>query len=71
MALQEGYEAYLVALFEDYILECIHGKRKTDLHVALHICREMDKYANCFKITIQPRDKPHERREETDWTHEY
>ena len=26
LALQEGYEAYLVALFEDGILECIHGK---------------------------------------------
>ena len=26
MALQEGYEAYLVALFEDGVLECIHGK---------------------------------------------
>ena len=42
-----------------------------DLHVALCIRGEMDKYANCFKITIQPRDKPRERREETDMTHEY
>ena len=75
MALQEGYEAYLVALFKDGILECIHGKRKTvmpkDLHVALHIHGEMDKYANCFKIVIQPKEKPRERREETDMTHEY
>ena len=56
LALQEGYEAYLVALFEDGVLECIHGKRKTvmpkDLHVALRIRGEMDKYANCFKIMI-------------------
>ena len=42
-----------------------------DLHIALRIRGEMDKYANCFKITIQPRDKPRERREETDVTHEY
>ena len=75
MALQEGYEAYLVALFEDGILESIHGKRKTvmpkDLHIALCIRGEMDKYANCFKIMIQPREKPRGRREETDMTHEY
>ena len=75
MALQEGYEAYLVALFEDGVLECIHGKRKTvmpkDLYIALRIRGEMDKYANCFKITIQPREKPRGSREETDVTHEY
>ena len=65
MALQEGYKAYLVALFEDGILECIHGKQKTVmpkyLHIALRIRGEMDKYANCFKITIQPRHKPREK----------
>ena len=75
LALREGYEAYLVALFEDGVLECIHGKRKTvmpkDLHITLRIRGEMDKYANCFKIMIQPREKSRASREETDVTHEY
>ena len=26
LTLQEGFEAYLVGLFEDCVLECIHGK---------------------------------------------
>ena len=55
LALQEGYESYLIALFEDCVLECIHGKRKTvmpkDMHIAMRIRGEMDKYANCFKLT--------------------
>ena len=59
LALQEGYESYLVTLFEDCVLECIHGKRKAvmpkDMHVALRIRGEMDKYANCFKLTLKPR----------------
>ena len=58
MVLQEGYEAFLVALFEDGVLECIHGKRKTvmpkDLHIALRIRGEMDKYANCFSQGKKP-----------------
>ena len=49
LALHEGYEAYLVGLFEDCVLECIHGKRVTvmpkDMHVAMHIHGELDKYA--------------------------
>ena len=30
-----------------------------DMHVALRIRGEMDKYANCFKITLKPRETPH------------
>ena len=60
LALHEGYEAYLVGLFEDCVLECIHGKRVTvmpkDMHVAMRIRGEWDKYANCFKITLKPRE---------------
>ena len=63
LALQEGYKSYLVALFEDCVLECIHGRRKTimpkDMHVALRIRGEMDKYTNCFKITMKPKETPH------------
>ena len=61
LALQEGYESYVVALFEDCVLECIHGKRKTvmpkDMHVAMRIRGEMDKYANCFKLTQKPKPR--------------
>ena len=75
LALQEGYEAYLVAFFENCILECIHGRQKTimpkDMHVALRIRGEMDKYANCFKITLQSKEKPREAREETSECQEY
>ena len=45
LALHEGYEAYLVRLFEDCVLECIHGKRVTvmpkDMHVAMCIHGEL------------------------------
>ena len=72
LVLQEGYESYLVALFEDCVLECIHGKRKAvmpkDMHVALRIRGEMDKYANCFKLTLKPRARSSA---ETDVIQEY
>ena len=29
-----------------------------DMHVTLRIRVEMDKYANCFKITLKPRETP-------------
>ena len=74
LALQEGYESYLVALFEDCVLECIHGKRKTvmpkDMHVAMRIRGEMDKYANCFKLT-QPSKQRAAPSDDTGVTQEY
>ena len=46
LALQEGSEAYLVGLFEDTVLETIHGKRVTvlprDIQIARRICGETD-----------------------------
>ena len=41
-----------------------------DMHVALRIRGEMDKYANCFKITLKPRENPHAT-QETDEVQEY
>ena len=71
LALHEGFEAYLVALFEDCVLEAIHGHRVTvmpkDMYVALKIRGEKDKYANCFKLPYKPRDDA----KETDVTQEY
>ena len=74
LALQEGFEAYLVGLFEDCVLECIHGKRVTvmpkDMHVAMHIRGEWDKYAGSYKITQNPKSTE-EDRPEMDITQEY
>ena len=46
LALQEGSEAYLVGLFEDTVLEAIHGKRVTvlprDIQIARRIRGETD-----------------------------
>ena len=76
LALHEGYEAYLVGLFEDCVLECIHSKRVTvmpkDMHVAMRIHGEWDKYANCFRITLNPRkDNQVDNQEETGIIQEY
>ena len=72
LALHEGYEAYLVGLFEDCVLECIHGKRVTvmpkDMHVAMRIRGELDKYAGSYKITQNPSK---DNRKETDIIQEY
>ena len=58
LALHEGYEAYLVGLFKDCVLKCIHGKRVTviskDMHVAMGIRGEWDKYAGSYNITLKP-----------------
>ena len=60
LALHEGFEAYIVDLFEDCTLEAIHGKRVTvmpkDMYIALKIRGERDKYANCFKLSYKPRE---------------
>ena len=73
MALHEGFEAYLVGLFEDCTLEAIHGHRVTimpkDMYIALKIRGERDKYANCFKLSFKPREE--ESRKETDEVQEY
>ena len=71
LALHEGFEAYLVALFEDCVLEAIHGRRITvmpkDMFIALKIRGEKDKYANCFKLPYNPKDNA----PETGVTQEY
>ena len=72
LALHEGFEAYLVGLFEDCILEAIHGCRVTvmpkDMYIALKIRGERDKYANCFKLSFKPWE---DTCKETDEVNEY
>ena len=41
LALQEGAEVYLIALFEDTVLEAIHGKRVTILPRDIQIARQI------------------------------
>ena len=71
LTLHEGYEAYLVGLFEDCVLECFHSKQVTimpkDMHVAMRIRGEWDKYAGSYKIT----QNPVHNRKEMDITQEY
>ena len=72
LALHEGFEVYLVGLFKDCTLEAIHGRRVTvmpkDMYIALKICGEHDKYANCFKLSFKPRE---DTRKETDEVNKY
>ena len=52
LALQEGLKNYLVDLFEDTVLEAIHGKRVTvmpkDIHIACRIRSESDSMVRAF-----------------------
>ena len=54
MALQEGFEDYLVELFHDTMLAAIHGKRKTvmpkDIHLVRQLRQETDPYAGSISL---------------------
>ena len=59
LALQEGFEDYLITLFHDMVLAAIHGRRKTVMPKDIHIVRQLhgetdplcrvDKYERCAK----------------------
>ena len=54
MALQEGFEDYLVELFRDTVLAAIHGRRKTvmpkDIHLVRQLRQETDPYAGSISL---------------------
>ena len=54
IALQEGFEDYLVSLFHDTILAAIHGKRVTvmpkDIHIVHQLRGETDPYAGSISM---------------------
>ena len=54
MALQEGFEDYLVELFRDMVLAAIHGRRKTvmpkDIHLVRQLRQETDPYAGSVSL---------------------
>ena len=59
MALHEAFEDYFVGLFEDCVLEAIHGKRVTvmpkDMFIALRIRGEIDRYKGLISMRDVPR----------------
>ena len=59
MALQEGFEDYLVNLFHDTVLAAIHGRRKTvmpkDIHLVTQLRQETDPYAGSISLRDIPR----------------
>ena len=61
IALQEGFEDYLVNLFHDTILAAIHGKRVTvmpkDIHLVHQLRGETDPYAGSVSLRDVPRKK--------------
>ena len=65
LALQEDTESYAVGLFEDTVLEAIHGKRVTilphDIQIARRICGETDATPGQPKIRSMPNRGGHGR----------
>ena len=63
IALQEGFEDYLVTLFHDTVLAAIHGKRVTimpkDIHLVCQLRGETDPYAGSVSLQDIPRRKKH------------
>ena len=61
IALQEGFEDYLVNLFHDTVLAAIHGKRVTvmpkDIHIVRQLRGETDPYAGSVSLRDVPRRK--------------
>ena len=59
MALQEGFEDYLVNLFHDTVLAAIHGRHKTvmpkDIHLVRQLRQETDPYAGSISLRDIPR----------------
>ena len=67
LALQEGFEDYLVTLFHDTVLAAIHGRRKTvmpkDIHIVRQLRGETDPYAGSISMRDVPRNIAHKRRQ--------
>ena len=63
IALQEGFEDYLVSLFHDTVLAAIHGKRVTvmpkDIHLVCQLRGVTDPYAGSVSMRDVPRKKKH------------
>ena len=63
IALQEGFEDYLVTLFHDTVLAAIHGRRVTvmpkDIHLVRQLRGETDPYAGSVSLRDIPRRKKH------------
>ena len=61
IALQEGFEDYLVNLFHDTVLAAIHGKHVTvmpkDIHLVCQLRGETDPYAGSISLRDVPRRK--------------
>ena len=66
LALQEGFEDYLITLFHDMVLAAIHGRRKTvmpkDIHIVRQLRGETDPYAGSISMRDMPRNIAHKRR---------
>ena len=60
LALQEGFEDYLVTLFHDTVLAAIHGRHKTvmpkDIHIVRQLCGETDPYAGSISMRDVPKN---------------
>ena len=72
LALQEGFEDYLVTLFHDMVLAAIHGRRKTvmpkDIHIVWQLRGETDPYTGSISMRDVPRNiaRRRKRAQETD-----
>ena len=63
MALQEGFEEYLVNLSHDTVLAAIHGRRKMvmpkDIHLVRQLRQETDPYAGSISLRDIQRKNRH------------
>ena len=59
LALQEGFEDYLITLFHDMVLAAIHSRHKTvmpkDIHIVQQSHGETDPYAGSISMRDMPR----------------
>ena len=64
MALQEGFEDYLVNLFHDTVLAAIHGRRKTVMPKDIHLVRQLRQQTDAGSISLQDIPRKNRRGEE-------
>ena len=66
LALQEGFEDYLVTLFHDMVLAAIHSRHKTvmpkDIHIVRQLRGETDPYARSISMRDVTRNIARKRR---------
>ena len=58
LALQEGFEDYLITLFHDTVLIAIHGRHKTVMPKDIHIVRQLRGETDLYAGSISMRDVP-------------